>query len=80
MPKNLTKAQARQVQEIIDRARRDDGIRITSCCAPVRLTQNFDYAARQIIDSSLNLSAERMQKSWSKMIMQLLLNLVTPKY
>ena len=26
MPKNLTKAQARQVQEIIDRARRDDGI------------------------------------------------------
>ena len=26
MPKNLTKAQARQVQEIIDRARRNDGI------------------------------------------------------
>lgn len=26
MPKNLTKAQARQVQEIIDRAKRDDGI------------------------------------------------------
>lgn len=26
MPKNLTKAQARQVQEIIERARRDDGI------------------------------------------------------
>ena len=26
MPKNLTKAQARQVQEIIDRARHDDGI------------------------------------------------------
>ena len=26
MPKNLTKVQARQVQEIIDRARRDDGI------------------------------------------------------
>ena len=26
MPKNLTKAQARQAQEIIDRARRDDGI------------------------------------------------------
>ena len=26
MPKNLTKAQARQVQEIIDHARRDDGI------------------------------------------------------
>ena len=26
MPKNLTKAQARQVQEVIDRARRDDGI------------------------------------------------------
>ena len=26
MPKNLTKTQARQVQEIIDRARRDDGI------------------------------------------------------
>ena len=26
MPKNLTKAQARQVQEIIDRERRDDGI------------------------------------------------------
>ena len=26
MPKNLTKAQVRQVQEIIDRARRDDGI------------------------------------------------------
>ena len=26
MPKDLTKAQARQVQEIIDRARRDDGI------------------------------------------------------
>lgn len=26
MPKSLTKAQARQVQEIIDRARRDDGI------------------------------------------------------
>lgn len=26
MPKNLNKAQARQVQEIIDRARRDDGI------------------------------------------------------
>ena len=26
MPKNLTKAQARQVQEIIERAKRDDGI------------------------------------------------------
>lgn len=26
MPKNLTKAQARQVQDIIERAKRDDGI------------------------------------------------------
>ena len=30
MPKNLTKAQARQVQEIIERAKRDDGIPLTT--------------------------------------------------
>ena len=30
MPKNLTKAQARQVQEIIERAKRDDGIPCTA--------------------------------------------------